>query len=143
MGLNPEVPFDVPEVMERGFVVTQVDKLVNWARTGSLWPAIVAHMIVNVPAIYPVKVAILVACLAVLTIHWRDAWVFAREWAQYMKTNTRLVALLAALPIPALVVLAVSGKLPFDEIVYVACIALGIGSLLVRSTWSRRRQAGA
>ena len=25
-------------VEDRGFVLTQVDKLVNWARTGSLWP---------------------------------------------------------------------------------------------------------
>jgi NADH-quinone oxidoreductase subunit B len=25
-------------VAEKGFVVTQVDKLVNWARTGSMWP---------------------------------------------------------------------------------------------------------
>jgi NADH-quinone oxidoreductase subunit B len=26
------------EITEKGFVVGQVDKLVNWARTGSLWP---------------------------------------------------------------------------------------------------------
>ncbi len=26
------------EITDKGFVVTQVDKLVNWARTGSLWP---------------------------------------------------------------------------------------------------------
>jgi NADH-quinone oxidoreductase subunit B len=26
------------ELDEKGFLVTQVDKLVNWARTGSLWP---------------------------------------------------------------------------------------------------------
>ena len=26
------------ELSDRGFVVAQVDKLVNWARTGSLWP---------------------------------------------------------------------------------------------------------
>nr|WP_227711845.1 NADH-quinone oxidoreductase subunit B [Sneathiella sp. P13V-1] len=26
------------ELDDKGFVVTQVDKLVNWARTGSLWP---------------------------------------------------------------------------------------------------------
>jgi NADH-quinone oxidoreductase subunit B len=26
------------EVADRGFVVANVDKLVNWARTGSLWP---------------------------------------------------------------------------------------------------------
>ena len=33
-----ELPIDAPEIMQRGFVVTQVDKLVNWARTGSMWP---------------------------------------------------------------------------------------------------------
>ncbi len=33
-----EAPFDVPEVMERGFVVTKLDNLINWARTGSMWP---------------------------------------------------------------------------------------------------------
>ena len=33
-----EFPIDAPEIMQRGFVVTQVDKLVNWARTGSMWP---------------------------------------------------------------------------------------------------------
>ncbi len=39
MGLNAnDLPFDVPEVMEKGFFVTQVDTLMNWARTGSLWP---------------------------------------------------------------------------------------------------------
>ena len=38
MGLSQEVPIDIPEVMEKGFVVTQVDSLINWARTGSLWP---------------------------------------------------------------------------------------------------------
>jgi NADH-quinone oxidoreductase subunit B len=26
------------EVQDKGFVVTQLDKLVNWARTGSMWP---------------------------------------------------------------------------------------------------------
>jgi NADH-quinone oxidoreductase subunit B len=26
------------EVHDKGFVVTQLDKLVNWARTGSMWP---------------------------------------------------------------------------------------------------------
>src|SRR5690606_17984567 len=26
------------ETTDKGFVVTQIDKLVNWARTGSLWP---------------------------------------------------------------------------------------------------------
>ena len=36
MGL---VPQDGPEgFAERGFLTTQVDSLVNWARTGSLWP---------------------------------------------------------------------------------------------------------
>ena len=33
-----ERAFNVPEVMEKGFFVTGVDALVNWARTGSLWP---------------------------------------------------------------------------------------------------------
>src|SRR5262249_50702876 len=33
-----ETPFNVPEVMEKGFFVTGVDALMNWARTGSLWP---------------------------------------------------------------------------------------------------------
>ena len=36
MGLDAE---DGPEgFAERGFLTTQVDSLVNWARTGSLWP---------------------------------------------------------------------------------------------------------
>ena len=26
------------ELVDRGFITTQVDKVVNWARTGSLWP---------------------------------------------------------------------------------------------------------
>jgi NADH-quinone oxidoreductase subunit B len=26
------------EIVDKGYVVTQLDKLVNWARTGSLWP---------------------------------------------------------------------------------------------------------
>jgi NADH-quinone oxidoreductase subunit B len=26
------------ELSDKGFVVAQMDKLVNWARTGSLWP---------------------------------------------------------------------------------------------------------
>ena len=44
MGLSQQVPnvdtlpFNVPEVMEKGFFVTGVDALMNWARTGSLWP---------------------------------------------------------------------------------------------------------
>ncbi len=41
MGLNApteQLPFNVPEVMERGFFVTKVDALMNWARTGSMWP---------------------------------------------------------------------------------------------------------
>jgi NADH-quinone oxidoreductase subunit B len=33
-----DMPFDMPEVMERGYFVTKVDDLVNWARTGSMWP---------------------------------------------------------------------------------------------------------
>ncbi len=28
----------IEEVFTNGFVVTQLDKLVNWARTGSMWP---------------------------------------------------------------------------------------------------------
>ena len=38
MGLTQEAPIDFPEVMERGFVVTKLDGLINWARTGSMWP---------------------------------------------------------------------------------------------------------
>ncbi|MBI4184593.1 MAG: NADH-quinone oxidoreductase subunit NuoB, partial [Proteobacteria bacterium] len=26
------------EIAEKGFVIAQLDKVVNWARTGSLWP---------------------------------------------------------------------------------------------------------
>ena len=26
------------EIQHKGFIVTQLDKLVNWARSGSLWP---------------------------------------------------------------------------------------------------------
>ena len=26
------------ELADKGFIVSQVDKLINWARTGSLWP---------------------------------------------------------------------------------------------------------
>jgi len=41
-GIRPaearDLPFDVPEVMNKGFFVTGVDALMNWARTGSLWP---------------------------------------------------------------------------------------------------------
>jgi NADH-quinone oxidoreductase subunit B len=37
--LTPDTaPFDLPEVMGRGFVVTKLDDIINWARTGSLWP---------------------------------------------------------------------------------------------------------
>lgn len=28
----------IDEVFEQGFVTTQLDKLINWARTGSMWP---------------------------------------------------------------------------------------------------------
>ena len=38
MGLSRDMPFDLPEAMDKGFVVTGIDKLINWARTGSLWP---------------------------------------------------------------------------------------------------------
>ena len=41
MGLTAELPqsTDTPDgFAQRGFVTTQVDNLVNWARTGSLWP---------------------------------------------------------------------------------------------------------
>ena len=54
MGLSPETPTAAPlppgarqdavlglvtqELQEKGFIVAQADKLVNWARTGSLWP---------------------------------------------------------------------------------------------------------
>jgi NADH-quinone oxidoreductase subunit B len=37
--LTPDTaPFDLPEAMGRGFVVTKLDNIINWARTGSLWP---------------------------------------------------------------------------------------------------------
>ena len=35
MGLEAVAPGGTPV---RGFEVTTVDKLINWARTGSLWP---------------------------------------------------------------------------------------------------------
>ena len=38
MGLTQEAPIDIPDMMDRGFVVTKLDGLINWARTGSLWP---------------------------------------------------------------------------------------------------------
>jgi NADH-quinone oxidoreductase subunit B len=28
----------VEGILEKGFVTTTADKLINWARTGSLWP---------------------------------------------------------------------------------------------------------
>ena len=36
MGLSQQAPIDMPQVMEKGFVVTQVDSLINWARSGSM-----------------------------------------------------------------------------------------------------------
>ena len=38
MGLVNEATQASEGFAERGFVVTQVDSLINWARTGSLWP---------------------------------------------------------------------------------------------------------
>jgi NADH-quinone oxidoreductase subunit B len=48
MGVNAALPAGVSqdaavklvtdELADKGFVVAQMDKLVNWARTGSLWP---------------------------------------------------------------------------------------------------------
>ena len=52
MGVNPQMAAPLPpgaaqdqalkqvtdELSDKGFVVAQMDKLVNWARTGSLWP---------------------------------------------------------------------------------------------------------
>ena len=38
MGLTQNEVVEIPEVMEHGFVVTKLDGLINWARTGSLWP---------------------------------------------------------------------------------------------------------
>ncbi len=48
MGIDTELPGALPreallrqmgeEVRDKGFVVTRLDELVNWARTGSLWP---------------------------------------------------------------------------------------------------------
>jgi NADH:ubiquinone oxidoreductase subunit B-like Fe-S oxidoreductase len=38
MGLTEAVPELAPVVQGRGFVTTSVDNLMNWARTGSLWP---------------------------------------------------------------------------------------------------------
>ena len=48
MGVNTALPAGVSqdaavklvtdELADKGFVVAQMDKLVNWARTGSLWP---------------------------------------------------------------------------------------------------------
>ena len=52
MGVNPQMAAPLPpgaaqdqalkqvtdELSDKGFVVAQMDKLVNWARTGSMWP---------------------------------------------------------------------------------------------------------
>ena len=38
MGLTEAAPELAPVVQGRGFVTTTVDNLMNWARTGSLWP---------------------------------------------------------------------------------------------------------
>ena len=35
---DAELARTIDEISDRGFVVAQVDKLVNWARAGSLWP---------------------------------------------------------------------------------------------------------
>ena len=33
------------ELQDKGYVVAQMDKLVNWARSGSLWPMTFGHLI--------------------------------------------------------------------------------------------------
>ena len=38
MGLTEAAPELAPVVQGRGFVTTSIDNLMNWARTGSLWP---------------------------------------------------------------------------------------------------------
>ena len=38
MGLIEAAPELAPVVQGRGFVTTSFDNLMNWARTGSLWP---------------------------------------------------------------------------------------------------------
>jgi NADH-quinone oxidoreductase subunit B len=37
-GEDPTLKAVADELTDKGFVVTQIDKMVNWARTGSLWP---------------------------------------------------------------------------------------------------------
>ena len=38
MGLTEAAPELAPVIQGRGFVTTSIDNLMNWARTGSLWP---------------------------------------------------------------------------------------------------------
>ncbi len=49
MGINNPVPLaevddilrpsaDANPLLDRGFVVTSIDALLNWARSGSMWP---------------------------------------------------------------------------------------------------------
>ena len=33
--------------LQQGFVTTTLDKVVNWTRTGSLWPGILFHAAIN------------------------------------------------------------------------------------------------
>ncbi len=38
MGLEETAESPLEATLQRGFAVTQLDKLINWARTGSMWP---------------------------------------------------------------------------------------------------------
>ncbi len=104
-------------------------------RTGSLWPAIVAHALVNLPATYPWKLGLLGIFLTLLIVHGRQVSRFARETTAFVRAHTRPGVLLIALPLPAWLILAHSEKIPYPEVIDGVCIALGLASLLVRSAW--------
>lgn len=135
------VQFAQPNVLSIGMMVSIIMNSVLLGylvfRTGSLWPSIVAHMIVNIPSAPEWKLVMAGSFVALVVFYRREVVLFLSDVLALLRNQTRWVQLLLITPVPAVFILAVLNKIPFAQYVVYSVAGIAILSLLVPSAWRK------
>lgn len=106
-------------------------------RTGSIWPAIIAHMIVNMPALYILKAVFCGVAFLSLLLFRGAVGGFLRDATRLFREHASASGLIVGAPAATILVFAVHEKLGPMIYWYGVIGALAATSLFFRSQWRR------
>ena len=134
------VQYAQPNVFSIGFMVAIVinSLILGYLvfRTNSIWPSVVAHMVVNFPTDAVGKLAMLAAFAVLAVVFARRVADFLKDGVRLLRRDTRWLLIVVSASVPIVMILAVLNRIPYGTYVAYAIAAAALSTLAVRSAWS-------